>query len=117
MLTKEQILSAADRKTEEVAVPEWGGSVLVATMSGAARDAWEASLVTRKGAKVETNTTNMRARLVAACVVDESGAQVFSAEDIDALGQKSGAALERVCRVAQRLNALTGAELESAKGN
>jgi len=117
MLTRDQILAVKDRKTETVSVPEWGGSVLVTAMSGAARDAWEASLITRKGNKVETNLQNMRARLVAACVVDQSGALLFSDADIEALGQKSGAALERVCKVAQRLNGLTDGDLEAAKGN
>ena len=37
MLTKEQILSSQDRPTKEVEVSEWGGSVLVASMSGADR--------------------------------------------------------------------------------
>lgn len=117
MLTRDQILAADDRKSEVVQVPEWGGSVTVAAMSGAARDAWEASLVIRKGTKVEPNMQNMRARLVAACVVDEAGALMFSSADVEALGQKSGAALERVCKVAQRMNALTDGDMEAAKGN
>lgn len=117
MLTREQILSASDRNSESVDVPEWGGSVLVSAMSGVARDAWEQSLVVRKAGKVEPNMANMRARLVAACLVDSTGARLFGDADIAALGEKSCAALERVCKVAQRLNGLTDQELETAKGN
>lgn len=117
MLTRDQILAVNDRQTETVAVPEWGGDVLVSIMSGAARDAWEAGLVTRKGNKAEPNLQNMRARLVAACVVDQDGNRLFSDADADALGSKSSAALDRVCKVAQRLNGLTDDELEAAKGN
>ena len=41
MLTQEQIRAASDLKTEEVYVPEWGGSVLMRGMTGTERDAWE----------------------------------------------------------------------------
>lgn len=113
LLTREAILAAgATLPRETVAVPEWGGEVIVATMTGAARDEWEQSIVTN-GRKVE----NVRAKLVAATVIDEEGRRLFSADDVQALGRLSSAALDRVCKVAQRLNGLTAEELESAKGN
>lgn len=119
ILTRDAILAASDIRSERVAVPEWGGEVLVGTMSGAARDEWEQSLITRRpgSTKTEPNLANVRARLVAATVVDENGARLFSAEDAEALGRKSSAALERVCKVAQRLNGLGDADLEELKGN
>jgi hypothetical protein len=113
ILSRDAILSAQDLKREEVAVPEWGGAVLVRTMTGAERDAWEQSLA--NGGKIDVS--NVRARLVAACTIDESGALLFSAADAQALGAKSGAALERVAKVAQRLNAITEEALEDARGN
>lgn len=116
-LNRDQILEASDLKTEIVAVPEWGGDVIVSGMSGATRDAWEQSLVITNGKKTGVNMENMRARLVVATVVDESGNRLFSEQDIKQLGAKSGAALERVCKVAQRLNGLTDTDLEDAKGN
>lgn len=112
MLTRDQILSAATLPTEVVSVPEWGGDVLVSTMSGAARDEWEQSLVT--GNK---RLENVRAKLVAAVLVDADGKRLFTAADIAGLGRLSSAALDRVAKVAQRLNGLTAAELEDAKGN
>jgi len=113
ILSRDAILAAQDLKREEVAVPEWGGSVLVRTMTGAERDAWEQSLA--NGGKIDVS--NVRARLVAACTIDESGALLFSAADAQALGAKSGSALERVAKVAQRLNAITEEALEEARGN
>lgn len=113
LLTREAILAAgATLPRETVAVPEWGGEVIVTTMTGAARDEWEQSIVTN-GRKVE----NVRAKLVAATVIDEEGRRLFSADDVQALGRLSSAALDRVCKAAQRLNGLTAEELESAKGN
>lgn len=116
-LSKEQILSADDCKRRTVAVPEWGGDVLVSTMTGTARDAWEQSLLIRKNGKTEPNMENMRARLVAATLVDDEGKRLFTDDDVSALGKKSAAALERVCKVAQALNGIGEAELEELKGN
>lgn len=116
MLNRESILAANDLKTEDVDVPEWGGVVRVATMTGTARDAWEQSLVpTNKGDA--PNVANIRARLVVSCVVDEAGARMFKDSDAAALGAKSAAALERVAKVCQRLNGLTSEEAEAARGN
>jgi hypothetical protein len=50
-------------------------------------------------------------------VVDEAGVQMFTEADVEALGRKSSAALERVCKIAQRLNGLGDADLEEIKGN
>lgn len=114
MLTRDQILEANDSKREEVIVQEWGGTVLIATMSGKARDAWEQSLVGEGG---KLNIENVRARLVAYTAVDEHGNRLFKNEDIEALGRKSAAALDRCAKVAQKLNLLTEKDMEDAKGN
>ncbi len=112
LLTRDAILARADLPRESVEVPEWGGAVLVATMTGAARDEWEQQLVA-----AGRSMQNVRAKLVAATAVDESGARMFSAADVEALGNLSSAALDRVCQVAQRLNGLTADALEVARGN
>jgi hypothetical protein len=112
-LSRDAILAAEDRKVEEVEVPEWGGTVKVATMTGTQRDSWEQSLVGKTG----VNIANIRARLVAACVVDDSGARLFTDEDAIALGNKSAIALDRVAKVAQRLNGLGKEDVEAARGN
>lgn len=117
LLNRDAILAASDIRTATVSVPEWGGDVLVGSMTGQARDEWEQSLITRKPGKTEANLHNVRARLVAATVVDEAGNRMFSEADIEALGRKSSAALERVCKVAQRLNGLGDSDLEDLKGN
>ena len=114
MLSREQILAANDRPSEEVDVPEWGGSVRVASMSGTTRDRFETSIVTAAG---ETDLTNMRAKLVAACVVGEDGLPLFTQADVEALGHKSAVALERVVQVAQRLNRMGNKALEELRGN
>ena len=114
MLTRDQILKQKDRKTETVKVPEWGGEVIVSAMSGTDRDSFEAGIVTADG---KTDLKNMRAKLVAACVVDEKGNRLFQPADIEALGGKSASALDRIAKVAQRLNRLGDAQLEELQGN
>lgn len=115
ILTKEAILSAEDLAKELVSVPEWGGEVYIASMTGAARDAWEQSLLNKGGGEV--NMQNLRARLVAYTAVDEKGNRLFSDKEAKALGEKSAKALERCVKVAQRLNGLTDSDMEEAKGN
>lgn len=116
-LNRDQILEVADLKTEVVSVPEWGGDVIVAAMTGEARDAWEQSLVVAENGAARANMENIRARLVIATAVDEHGNRLFTEKDAPMLGRKSSAALERVCKVAQRLNGLTRDDVEALKGN
>lgn len=113
ILSRDAILSADDLKKETVSVPEWGGEVVIATMSGQARDSWEQSLIRNK----EGNMDNIRARLVAMSAVDEKGNRLFSDSDVDVLGKKSASALDRCVRVAQKLNKLTESELEELSKN
>jgi len=117
LLTKSAILAADDLKTEDVDVPEWGGTVRVCAFSGRERDAFEASLMRGDGKDRKVDLTNMRARLVALTVVDDSGQKVFTQDDVDLLGAKSGAALDRVFSVAQKLNGLSGADVEELTKN
>jgi hypothetical protein len=117
VLTRDQILNAQDLPTENVPVPEWGGDVMVRGLTGAERDAYEASMVTQVGNQAKMNMANMRAKLVAMCIVDDNGKRIFSQADAEALGKKSGAALQRVFEVAQKLSGLTTKDVEEAEKN
>lgn len=112
LLGREQILAADDVATEEVAVPEWGGSVMVRGLTGRQRDEFEAALIERRGKKSVPNTDNIRAKLVARCVVDEAGHRTFTDADAGLLGDRSGAALDRVYEVAARLSGIGDDDLE-----
>lgn len=113
ILSRDEILTANDRKTEIVPVPEWGGEVIVRSMSGFERDAFEASVAQSKNGKQTTNLSNIRARLVAKCVVDEQNRPLFvTKDDVLALGEMSAAALDRVFAVCQELNGMTKKDVE-----
>jgi hypothetical protein len=111
-LTAADILGVQDITTEVVEVPEWHGAVRVIALTGAQRDDLEISMVQTRDKKREVNLRNMRARLVAASIVDENGKRLFTTEDINALGKKSAAAIQRIFKVAQRLSGLADDEVE-----
>ena len=117
LLSKTAILAAQDLQTEDVEVPEWGGAVRVRSFTGRERDAFEASMVRGDGRDRRVDLTNMRARLVGLTVIDESGQRLFTDEEADLLGAKSGAALDRVFAIAQKLNGLSGADVEELSKN
>lgn len=113
VLSRDAILNASDRPTRNVEVPEWGGTVIVRGLTGAERDAYEAGMVQASpGGKVRTNMRNIRARLVAMACVDAEGARLFTDSDVEALGGKSAAAMERVFDVARKLSGLTDGDVE-----
>lgn len=116
-LTRDDILQAKDINSKEVPVPEWGGVVLVKGLNGTQRNAYEESLIKMNGKNVGMNMQNATAKLVALTVVDEDGNQVFQQSDVEALGQKSGAALNRVYEVAQQLSGLSDKDMDELTGN
>jgi hypothetical protein len=114
-LTRDQILNHDDLQRERVEVPEWSGEVYVRTMTGSERDAYEMRMVADRESGGVAGIHDIRATLAALTVCSEDGAPIFSLADIEALGRKSCAALDRVCEVAQRLNRLTAADIEELK--
>lgn len=117
LLTKDAILSADDTQMELVEVPEWGGSVWIRGLTGADRDMFEESMLSqrKKGQKREVNFVNFRAKLVTRAVVtgpEIDAPLMFSPEDIKALGNKSGRALQRVFKVAQDLSGLSADDVD-----
>lgn len=113
LLTRDQILGAEDRKYEDIHVPEWGGTVRVRALSGVERDAYEAGIVQLRGDGTRRFTLqNARARLAALSICDVEGNRVFTEQDVQALGEKSAAALERVFDAARRLSGLSDEDVQ-----
>lgn len=112
ILSKAAILAAIDLQTEDVPVPEWSGTVRVAVMSGKARDDFFA----RQG-EGGLPYSQFAAMVLVATIVDENGALMFDASDIEALRAKSPAATERVFSVAMRINGIGPKAAEDAEKN
>lgn len=110
MLNKDQILQAKDAKTEKVEVPEWGGFVYVRMMTARQRDQFEAE-------QISDPYKDVRARLAVHTVCDEQGEMLFQKQDVDALGQKSAAALDRIFSAAVKLNRITKEDVDELEKN
>ena len=117
LLTRQEILSIRDIRTEIVFVPEWGGSVKIKAMTGKERDAWETALFQIDGKDVKMNKENLRAKLVALTVVDEAGQRLFTEADVEALGSKSASALDRIYQASQKLSGLAPDDIKEMEKN
>lgn len=112
ILSRADILARKDLPTKVVPVPEWGGDVVVRTLTAGERDEFEIAI---REAREEEDRPNVRARLVALVVVGEDGRRLFSEADVEQLGELSARAMDRVFAAAQRLSGFTPddvAELE-----
>lgn len=116
-LSKADILGQQDIVMEDLFVPEWDAWVKVKVMTAAERDHFEASSVQREGKKISMNLQGIRARLCILCLVDGDGNRMFSDEDEYALGTKSGAALDRIFSVAQRINGMRDEDVAALAKN
>ena len=115
MLTKEAIMAAVDIAVETVHVPEWGGDVKVRGLTGAQRDQYEQMLL---GQREKSGAFyNIRATLCVLAIVDDNGNQLFDVAEIDALGKKSAAALDRIADVIRRISGLAPEAVEDAEKN
>jgi hypothetical protein len=112
-LSRDGILAAVDITTQEVDVPEWGGTVFIKGMTGAERDEFEA----RNQKNGEQNLKNVRARFLVRCIVNENGTRIFADQDAAALGKKSSAALNRLWEAANGANGTSAEAQGEIEGN
>lgn len=113
LLDRSAILNAQDLMTEDIEVPEWGGSIRLRTLTGTDRDKFEADSVEHRGGSTRMNLVNMRARLVSLCAVDEEGKLLFaSKEDVQRLGGKSSLVLAKLFDKCREMNGMSEAEVE-----
>ena len=117
LLLRDAILGASDIKTEEVHVPEWGGTVLVRGLTAKQRDEFESGLIETVGKTQRVTMRNARARLAALSIVGEDNEPLFSPADVFLLGEKSGAALDRVFAVASRLSGIGDSDMDELTKN
>lgn len=113
-LSRDEILGTPTVKVEEVAIPEWGGTVFIRMMPSVERDAFEASALERKGA---SKMANIRARLAAIVLSDQHGNRLFTDADAPALGVKFAPALDRIFEAASKLNRLSKEDVEELEKN
>jgi hypothetical protein len=113
LLTAQQIFDADDSKHEDVPCPEWGGEVRIRNLSGSGRDSYEASIVQAGGSgDRKVDLRNARVKLIVRCAVNEDGSKMFTAEDINRLGRKNAAPIDRLFDAARRLSGMAEGDVE-----
>ena len=122
LLNFDDIVDSQDKEYQDVDVPEWGGTVRIATMSGEDRDRWELSMMqaddtSERGFKLNFDAYS-RVRLVAMCLVDDNFNRIFvTKEQIERLSQKSGKVMDLLYDVAQRVNGITDEDIDDLEKN
>ena len=107
LLSRSQILEAADLAHEDVEVPEWGGTVRIQQMSAEESTAFTDALRSMEGER------NGMYLMLIHSARDLEGNLILSAEDLPALKKKNIDVLNRLQRIALRLNKM-GAEGQAA---
>ena len=118
LLSKEQILSADDRKKIVVDVPEWGGEVTLIEPSAKDVDDIQDGMMNVKSdgtavSGVEMDGTNIRAKTVVRCILNADGTRMFQDDEAAMLGNKSDMVIDRLYNLLQELQEDT----ESAEKN
>ncbi|WP_326659630.1 hypothetical protein [Streptomyces sp. NBC_00385] len=119
LLTPDQIGAADDRRWEDVDVPEWGGTVRVASMSGTDRNAYQKQMLIlgSNGRPQGVDLADQYARLLAKCLVDEDFRRLYVTDkQVKGLGAKNGAVLERLATIAKRVSGLGEEAVDDAAG-
>ncbi len=114
MSTKAEILGAWKFNEERVSLPG-GTTALMREFSGALRDAYEQAMVKVVDGKREADLSNMRAKLVAPCLIDEQTNQPMFT--VDELAAAPASVLEPLWIAAQKINSMGGTSLEDAAKN
>lgn len=107
-VTRDLILGSQDSTIEKVEVPEWNTDVYVRSFSAEYREHYEHVM------DKLNKTERVRATLVALAACDKDGNELFTMQDVPQLMRKDAVAMERVFKVACRLNGLEGKAVEAA---
>ena len=114
-ITGSAILAIDDLPREMVEV--WGHRVWVRCMTAAERDDFEANFLATRGKDTKLNRENLRAQLVVRTAVDEDGNRIFTDEDVEAVGKKSAAGIDKIFAVASRLSGFSKEDVEELAKN
>lgn len=114
MSLRDKILAITDDTPSEVVeVEEWGVSVLVRGFTLGAKDDFLMSVYNPETKKSDIKAFNSGI-LIGAAHDPETGAKLFTEEDIPILKQKSASAVQKIVDVGARLSGLTDDAVEVA---
>lgn len=116
LLCKDDFLSAdRARRVEPVNIPELGGHAFLRELYGDEFDRLSRSLQGKKGV---VDQRGLAARMVVACLCDESGKPIFTDADADAVNRKLPAkVLLRITKAATSINGMDDDDEAELLGN
>ncbi len=118
-LGKQQILANKAQVIEQLEVPEWGGTVCIRSISARERGQIEAGIARYRETKGKEDSfaRNFTLRMAGMALCDESGARLFSDEEISQLAEHNAAVIARIAEVAGRLAGFTKEDVEALAKN
>lgn len=113
LLSAADILAVQDSHSETVPVPEWGGDVILRSMSGTERDEFEAEMW-KSGA---LDRRNYRSRFLVRVLMTEGGARLFTDAQAADLGARNAGVIDRLYELAGAMSGLSEKSVEAIEGN
>jgi hypothetical protein len=96
-LGRDDILGADDIAYTDVDVSEWGGMVRIKPLTAMQRTRIQGDMAEIYQSKKGFNRLGkIHLQMIAWCVVDEDGKPIFTPGDVDKLGNKSAAPIQRI---------------------
>jgi hypothetical protein len=112
---------------ETVHIEQWGRDVTLRGFSSKDRDLFEEESLRRanakagngakRGAQIQADLSNFRARLVARHIVENGERVLATKQGEDLLGAQPASVLDKLFTVAQRLSGFTSEDIETLVGN
>lgn len=96
ILSVDEILAADDLSPEPVDVPEWGGSVMVRSLTAHEADSVMFAVLGRDGKPDPSKMAGVAERVVAFALVNEDGSSLLTKAQAAALAKKNGAVIRRL---------------------
>tara|TARA_Y100000593_G_C4316180_1_gene340988 strand:+ start:3519 stop:3872 length:354 start_codon:yes stop_codon:yes gene_type:complete len=115
-LSRDAIFNAKDTDVHEFEVPEWGGTILLRSMTGKQRNNYEYwAMIQSK--KEFPDYRGIREKLILSCAVDEKGQPLFEEDDLEALAEKNSDVIDRIHEKCREICGMDEDAVEEAAKN
>jgi hypothetical protein len=116
-ITRETLLKPLPVDIEEVSIPEMGGSVWIKGMTVRERNMFERQFQSQKGERLQKRMSEIRQRMLVACVCNKKGEPLLTKHDIEEIGKQRADIVERLVTVAQRVCGWSDADVDDMAKN
>lgn len=109
LINLQDVLNATDTRQITYNVPEWGGDIIIKTLTAGARDDYEKGLLIKdENGQLVRSPVLSPAKFVAACVYQEDGQKMFRTDEhIKVLESKNYNVVRRIFEKCLEVNAMS----------